>query len=378
MKYNYKDRAVTKQPSRELGAGNGLFIGISSAMLGSLSLAAILAYLYPSYLTTAELRSLYDADLLQSILKYGMWFSLFFGMLAFIRDKKKRLGAIGVVTTLIAFLLGGYQIPIGELESRSLSLGVDWLILSFLGSTLIFTSLEKLFPKYRDQVIFRHEWNLDFVYFCTNHLLISVLLLIGNYAVSKLDWAISEPLQQAIQNLPLLAQFVLAVLIADFVFYWQHRIFHETKSLWPFHAVHHSVETMDWLAGSRAHIVSTIIERSVVMVSLYLIGVDKTALDAYVVFAAIQSSIIHCNLGVNWGPVGTIFVTPQFHHWHHSPEKPAIDTNYSAHTTLFDRLFNTYHLPNDHWPAHYGTTKRLPRTFLTQLKYPFIKKNRQP
>ena len=46
------------------------------------------------------------------------------------------------------------------------------------------------------------------------------------------------------------------------------------------------------------------------------------------------------------------------------------DPNYSAHTVLFDRLFNTYHMPEGHWPARYGTTVRLPRTYLGQMLYP--------
>ena len=106
------------------------------------------------------------------------------------------------------------------------------------------------------------------------------------------------------------------------------------------------------------------------MVPLYLLGADPQALNIYVTFAALQAILIHCNLSFNFGPLKYVFVTPQFHHWHHSSEKPAIDTNYSAHTVIFDRLFGTYHLPADHWPAEYGTTVRLPRTVIGQTLYP--------
>ena len=34
-------------------------------------------------------------------------------------------------------------------------------------------------------------------------------------------------------------------------------------------------------------------------------------------------------------------------------------------------MFGSYHFPEEHWPAHYGTTKRLPRTFFSQLIHPF-------
>jgi sterol desaturase/sphingolipid hydroxylase (fatty acid hydroxylase superfamily) len=109
----------------------------------------------------------------------------------------------------------------------------------------------------------------------------------------------------------------------------------------------------------------------VVVVGLHLIGAEKAVLDAYIIFAAIQSIIIHSNLDIPWGVIKYVLVTPQYHHWHHSSERPAIDSNFGAHTTIFDRMFGSYHFPEDHWPAHYGTTKRLPREFFSQLKYPF-------
>ena len=263
------------------------------------------------------------------------------------------------------------MIPVGPVEPKPLSLGVDWLILAFLGSTVIFTTLEKLFPKYKEQIILRDEWRLDFFYFCLNHLLISAVILVGNAVVSHFHWAANTDLQAAVQSLPIVVQLALLIICADFVLYWEHRLFHEAPRLWPFHAVHHSVETMDWLAGSRSHIIQTFIERSVAMIPLYLLGPDKAALDLYVTFAALQAIVIHCNIGFSFGPLKYLLVTPQYHHWHHSSEQPAIDTNYGAHTVLFDRLFDTYHMPVEHWPAEYGTTTRLPRTFLGQLLHPF-------
>ena len=140
--------------------------------------------------------------------------------------------------------------------------------------------------------------------------------------------------------------------------------------MWPIHAVHHSVETMDWLAGSRGHFLQTFSERAMVMVPLYLLGADKAALDIYVAFAALQAVLIHSNTRMPFGPLKYLIVTPQFHHWHHSSEKPAIDTNYSAHLVLFDWMFGTYHMPKAHWPADYGTTKKLPDSYWGQLVYP--------
>ena len=368
--YQYRERQVELDEERAFRIGDGKISGYSALFLGALSLLAVLAYLYPAYLTTIELRQAYDAEVLQQVLKYGMYFSLFFGVLTFILNRHKLKGTIGIALTLIAFALGGYSIPVGPVEPRRLSLGVDWLILAFLGSTFIFMTLEKLFPRYKNQVILRQEWGLDLFYFCFNHLMISAILIFANYQASHFNWAVSPSLQQTIQSIPVLLQVALIIICADFVLYWEHRLYHEVKLLWPVHAVHHSVENLDWLAGSRGHFLQVFSERALVMVPLYLLGADKTALDIYVTFAALQAILIHCNLKFSFGPLKYIFVTPQFHHWHHSSERPAIDTNYSAHTVLFDRLFGTYHMPAGHWPADYGTTVRLPRSFTGQLLYP--------
>ena len=372
--YQYKEREIKKNPANEFRLGEGKISGFLSLLLGVLSLLAILAYLYPSYLTTTELRKAYDADQLQIVLKYGMYFSLLFGFLTFVLNKAKHkyLGLTGIFLTLIGFALGGYKIPVGAVEPKELSLGVDWLILAFLGSTVIFMVIEKLFPKYPDQLILRPEWGVDLFYFCFNHLAISAILIFANYHASHFSWAVSPSLQESIQSMPITLQVILIVLSADFVLYWEHRTFHEVKWLWPVHAVHHSIENIDWLAGSRGHFIQVFSERAMVMIPLYLLGADETALNIYVVIAALQAILIHTNLSIPFGPLKYVFVTPQFHHWHHSSEKPAIDTNYSAHTVIFDRLFGTYHLPNEHWPAEYGTTTRLPRTVIGQLLHPFF------
>ena len=76
--YHYQDRQVELDKERQFRWGEGKISGYGSVVLGALSLLAVIAYLYPSYLTTTELRAAYDAGLLQKLLKYGMYFSLFF------------------------------------------------------------------------------------------------------------------------------------------------------------------------------------------------------------------------------------------------------------------------------------------------------------
>lgn len=370
--YEYKPRQVIPEPQRELRVGDGRISGYLSVGLGALAFLSVLCYRYPTWLTTAELRAAYNPDTLRVVLAVGLWLSFVFCLLTFMLQRNRVKGAIGALLSLAAIAIGGHEVSTGQVQASPLSLGLDWLILSLVASAVIFIFLEKVFPKYREQPILRSEWKLDLVYFCFNHLLVAVFLLIGNYFVATVfGWAVSDSLQAFLQDLPIAVQVLILIVCADFVLYWSHRTFHEVSWLWPIHAVHHSVEHMDWLAGSRNHVLQAIVDRTLAMVPLYLLGVDKLALDIYVSFAALQAVFVHANIGIPFGPLKYIIATPQYHHWHHSTDRPAIDTNYAVHTPLFDRLFGTYHMPVEHWPEKYGTTRRLPRSFFGQLLYPF-------
>jgi sterol desaturase/sphingolipid hydroxylase (fatty acid hydroxylase superfamily) len=374
----YPEREVIKDSESAFALGKGNISGYTSAFLGFMSFLAVLAFQFPSYLTTQELRNAYDAHFLQDVLMWGMYTSLLFGVLTFVIGGSRKHGAIGVLFTMLGFACGGYTVEIGAVEKSNIAFGFDWLILAFLVSAISLVFLEKVFPKYKDQNILRQEWKLDFLYFCLNHLLITLLLLAGNYFVHNgFGWAISDSFQNWVQSKHIAIQVIMIIVSADFVLYWTHRVFHKVTRLWKFHAVHHSVETMDWLASSRTHIVQTLIDRCLVLVPLILVGASKEALDIYVSIAAFQAVYIHANVNVPLGPLKYVIVTPQYHHWHHSSQKPALDTNFSAHTPLFDKLFGTYHMPFEHWPAHYGTTSPLPKTFMGQFFYPFKRKKKK-
>jgi sterol desaturase/sphingolipid hydroxylase (fatty acid hydroxylase superfamily) len=62
---------------------------------------------------------------------------------------------------------------------------MDWLVLDLLGSTTVFVILEKLFPLYKNQPIFRKEWQTDLIHFGVNHLLVGLMLLIVNFFIHR-------------------------------------------------------------------------------------------------------------------------------------------------------------------------------------------------
>ena len=162
------------------------------------------------------------------------------------------------------------------------------------------------------------------------------------------------------------------VLVADLTQYWVHRTFHTVGFLWPFHAIHHSVEEMDWLAGSRLHLVDVILTRGLTYIPIFVLGFSRPALLVYVFLVAAQATFIHANVRWTLTPLRRLVATPAFHHWHHSADEAARDKNFAIHTPLWDLVFGTYYLPN-HWPTRYGLhpERRVPVGWVRQLLYPF-------
>ena len=269
---------------------------------------------------------------------------------AFLRANKM-LALIGIGFTLAAALLGGSQVPVGGAASRP---APGWASTS---SSSTCCSIPRCSSRSSGcsrcaptQPVFRRQWPVDLTYFFINSLLIEVLTILTlKPALILFDWARSGSVS-VVASLPLLVQVPALLLVADFTQYWVHRTFHAVPFLWPFHAIHHSAEEMDWLAGSRLHLVDVIVTRGLTYVPIFVLGFSERALMVYVFLVAAQATFIHANVRWEFRPLRRLVATPAFHHWHHSAEREAIDKNFAVHTPIWDLLFGTYYLP-DRWPV---------------------------
>ena len=154
--------------------------------------------------------------------------------------------------------LGGHKVPVNDFADGTPYIGLDWFILDLLGSTLIFVFIEKRsrcagpagFARVAD----------GFQHFVVNHMIVGFVLLPTNLLVHKLfGWAAEDGSAPGCQLPPIVP--VPIVLVADLVQYWTHRAYTRCRRLAPAR-VHHSVKSMDWLAGSRQHILELIITRT--------------------------------------------------------------------------------------------------------------------
>lgn len=359
--------------------GQGVISGYVSALLGTLSLAGVLCFYFPEFLTSEEFRKSYTINFARWTLFSALLISYFMGVVSFVLNRSKKLALVGILTSLIATLLGGSRVEVGTFESTPYSFGLDWFALSLIFSMVIFIPIEKSFALHKDQKILRKEWRTDMAYFFVSHLLIQFVFLFTTLFSERLfSWTRALPIQAWVTSMPIWIQFILATFLADLFQYVVHRFHHKVTFLWRFHSIHHSTETMDWLAGSRTHFVEIFVVRGLVMVPLYVCGFHETALNAYIVLVGVQAVLIHANLGIDFGFLRYIIATPQFHHWHHSKDREYMDANYAVHLPIIDMMFGTYKCPKGQWPAEYGIVAgKPPKGIFKQFLHPFVRKKKK-
>ena len=359
-----------------LRAGSGLVSGVLGLTLSLLSLLAVLAFHFPEYLTTPELRQRYDVALLRWVLLGALLVAGSLAVFNMILDRSRWLAASTFTLVLLAAGLGGHAVPVDpNFPDHTPYIGLDWLVLDLLGSAVLFVFVEKLHPLRPLQVVFRQAWQTDLTHFITIHLLVGLLMAVTNaVAQSVLGWVDSDGLQAWVQGLPFTLALVFCIVVADVVQYAVHRTFHEVPWLWRFHAVHHSAKTMDWLAGSRLHLGEVLITRSLVLAVLLALGFAKGVIDAYVVVVGFHAVLNHANVNLSLGPLRHLIVTPAYHHWHHACEAGALGRNYAAHLPILDRLLGTQLQDPRPWPERYGVMEDdVPDGFWAQTLHPFRK-----
>lgn len=351
--------------------GSGWISGVASVFLGALALLGVLVFWFPGVFSSAQFRALYPLPLLRALLQVVIGLAFLLGTLSLVLRRRKVLGLAGIGLALAATLAGGGKVPLESEFDQRLTLGLDWFLLNLFLLALVFVPLERAFARLRQQTTFRFGWATDGAHFMVSHLAVQALTFMTLLPATALArfWQ-PDAMQRLIRRQPLWLQFLEIVLAADLAQYWVHRAFHRVPVLWRFHAVHHSSRALDWLAGSRLHVLDVIATRGLVMVPVFLLGFAPGALYAYLVFVSFHAVFIHANVGFRFGRLDYVIATPRAHHWHHAVTPP--DKNFAVHLPILDRLFGTQHLPGEAWPEAYGIANRpVPEGWWRQLIWPW-------
>jgi sterol desaturase/sphingolipid hydroxylase (fatty acid hydroxylase superfamily) len=357
------------------GFGTGWWSGVLSAFFGLLAFGAVVCLHFPQLLTSPELRPYYPMHIMRLLIQALIVAAIICGVASAILRKKKILGLTGMLFALAATVWGGASVPINQPLHDGPAIGLDWFLLDMLLMTLIYSPFEVLWPAYPNQGIFRNEWLLDVAYFLSTHLPIQITSFLILLPATQLTSVLGIPgLLEAMGRLPWLVQFLLAILVADVAEYLIHRAFHAVPFLWRFHAIHHSSKALDWLAGSRSHLVDDVVVRGFILIPM-MFAFPHNIIVAYLLFVTLHATWTHSNFiaTIKWLEPFVIF--PRFHHWHHTSQAEAIDKNFAIHFPWLDKIFGTYYYPEGKWPEAYGLDKEpIPAGFWGQALYPFVRK----
>lgn len=235
----------------------------------------------------------------------------------------------------------------------------------------IFIPLERLLPLHPEQGTLRRDWMNDLFYLLFNGIVVragfvvvAAILMVGFKRVfgpQPLPW---------VGALPLWVQVIAVIIIADIGYYTAHRTSHAVPFLWKFHAVHHSIEEMDWLATHRVHPVDQIFTNTVSFMPIYFLGFSLEAAVIYQLIYQAQAVLIHSNVKINFGPLKWLIASPEYHHWHHANEPEAYDRNFAAQLSIIDVIAGTLFMPRRQ-PEAYGINEAMPRLYHQQFLHPF-------
>ncbi len=254
---------------------------------------------------------------------------------------------------------------------------LEGIAIAFLILSAAFFVLQKLFPSVPGQRMFRRGFLTDAVYWLFTPFVTRIITPIA-VGIALIPIAMANGIDMkdlakghgVIGAQPLRQQAIEIFVLGDFIGYWQHRWFHGGWR-WPFHAVHHSSQDLDWLSSARLHPVNDALARIFQAVPIVALGFNVAAVAAFATFATLYAIMLHANLNWTYGPLRYLIASPAFHRWHHTSAEEGRDKNFAGFFPLWDLLFGTFYMPRGEQPEVFGVDDPVPSGLLGQMIYPF-------
>lgn len=261
-------------------------------------------------------------------------------------------------------------------------------LIALLVLSALFFLIERLLGRGRKQAVIRRGWGTDVVYWFTTILLtkpfVRLMLILPVGVLLLMKFTSADALRSGhytgfgpLSRQPIWLQAIEIYLLVDCGGYWIHRLFHRGR-WWPFHAVHHSSEDLDWLGSLRVHPVNDLVNKLGQATPVLLLGFNPTVTLSTAPILTFYAIFIHANVNWDFGPLRSVIATPVFHRWHHSRDREAWDKNFAGLFPFWDILFGTYYMPQGRWPENFGICEPMPAGFLGQFWEPFAALFRRP
>lgn len=197
------------------------------------------------------------------------------------------------------------------------------------------------------------SWNLigDTV---ANFITLSAFLLM-NFALAGLFLTIYYFCYEymSITKLPINGWTIVAcVILADLVYYWEHRFMHRVGIGWATHTVHHSSPYFNISVAYRFGPLDGFIPL-LFHIPLAMLGFNPILiLFAEIIVQLYQTALHTETIGKLPKPVEAVMNTPSHHRVHHGSNAQYIDKNYAGILIIWDRMFGTFE--EEHEKVVYG------------------------
>ncbi len=135
---------------------------------------------------------------------------------------------------------------------------------------------------------------------------------------------------------------ILLLFAEDFVYYWNHRIAHESRLFWASHVVHHSSQKYN-LSTALRQTWSGSFYTFIFWTPLALLGFHPIMILMQMSISLLYQYWIHTELITKlpkW--FEAIFNTPSHHRVHHATNPQYLDRNHAGIFILWDKLFGTF------------------------------------
>lgn len=144
----------------------------------------------------------------------------------------------------------------------------------------------------------------------------------------------------------------LALLAADFSYYWEHRCAHRVNPLWAlYHAFHHTADSYTVAVAYRVSFLNQFLAPAFYL-PWVILGINPLLMLTMQLFVFHYQAWIHTELIGRLKGFDACFNSPINHRIHHSQAKEHRLANLGGVTLLWDRLFGTFVQPQ--LPIVYG------------------------
>ena len=231
-------------------------------------------------------------------------------------------------------------------------------------SVITMITLERLIPYTKGLPFFRDGFWVDLVWYT---LIQSYFLkiLIFDYIITPTEHHFNLSSLHLISSWPVYLQVLFFFITHDFYIYWFHRAQHSSKLLWRTHEAHHSVKQVDWMAGSRSHVMEIIINQTIEFAPIILLGADPMVVPIKALIDAVWGMYIHSNINVKSGKLQYFINGPEMHQWHHADDRNVFHANFSTKLAIWDWIFGTAYLPPKK-PTEFGLYYKYPKDYFLQ------------